>query len=237
MFSAEKGSVEALSYEEAARHLGVSARTVRNYVRSGLLTARSNGRRKFLPANEVESLRTELQTIGQPLRRSEVIELRARLLRVEAHVDVLLRILDARMEPLRMGAAYGKELYEAAVGQLRRAKWDLSEIVPWLEVFLRVDEEDFETISKATDDPRPWKTLLRLCLAMSAAIVATPEYSTSLEHQSAHRQLAEGRRRLRIAALCHLELHGSTDQDVRTHLLSDVPLTVRDTIERALRKK
>lgn len=237
MFDTENASVGELSFEEAARYLGVSTRTVRNYVRSGLLVPRTRGRRKFLVGNEVESLCTELRTVGQPLRRSEVVDLRSRLLRVEAHVDVLLRLLDARMEPLRMGAAYAKELYEAATGQLRRVTWDLSEITPWTEVFLRVDEQDLETIAKAVDDSRPWRTFLRLCLSMSTALVAAPEYATSLTHQTTHRQLAEGRRRLRISALCHMELHGSTDRDVQTHILSDVPLSVRDTLERVLRKQ
>lgn len=152
-------------------------------------------------------------------------------------MEVVLRMLDAKDQPLRMTPDYAKNLYDACAGQLRLTDWTLEEVRPWIEIFLRIDEADFETVARAAEDRKPWKIFLRLNTAMTACLVKSPEYSRSLEAQATHRQLAEGRRRMRVSALCHLDLYGTVeDEELRRSVLADAPATVVDTLESILKK-
>lgn len=229
---------QTLALDEAARRLGISTRTLREYVKSGYLSIVKQGNHKRLDPLEVEEFRKARQETGKGIvARKEVLELRARLRRLETDMAAVLRVLDTRDAPLRMGAGYAQELHAACAQQLALGTWKPVEIEPWIEIFLRVDEDDFQAISEATSDRKPWKAFMSLCVAMSAAVVGYPDYTTSLELQGIHRRLAEGRRRMRVAALCHAEMHGSLDTDVRRLVLSDMPVSVSDTLSAVLQRK
>jgi excisionase family DNA binding protein len=210
---------------EAARYLGVTDRTIRNYIRQGLLsTSRIAGKReKYLRAEEIEELRVSLTEGKHLIPRREISALSARVRRLEAQLEVVLRVLDARVEPLKITPAYAKELITACKTKLTQVAWTLSEIQPWTEIFLRLDEDDLDVL--AADCEKPWALLLRLCAAMTACVVADTAYETSLELQSLHRTLVEGRRRLRVAALLHVERSGASDP-----LLNQRSVSIGDAI-------
>jgi excisionase family DNA binding protein len=232
-------STDLLTIEEAAKHLGVSDRTVRKFIADGYLsTKRDTGsRRKWLLPAEVEELRKDRIDFreGARLTRKEFMKLRARLQRLEGHMEVVLRMLDSKSEPLRMDRAYAKSLHEACLGQLQRAKWDESELSSWSQIFLRVTEEDFKSLRDATEDPKPWVPFLRLCLAMTASVVANDRYATSMDLQGVHRELAEARRRMRVSAMCYADLYdGTLDSSLRR--LEPVDGSSTDLLKHVLRK-
>jgi hypothetical protein len=109
--------------------------------------------------------------------------------------------LDAKDLPLGMTTAYAKDLHAACLLQLGRTGWTVEELSPWTEIFLRADEDDLETLVAATSDPKPWVVLLRICLLMTTDVVSNSSYVSSTDLQDIHRSLAEGRRRLRAAAV------------------------------------
>lgn len=228
-----------LSIADSARLLGVSTRTLRTYVKQGFLSTTHGARNsKWLDPVEVETFgRERSASVGKVWDRKDFLEMRARLTRLEQEVGVLNRILDTREQPLRMGQAYAKDLHAACGFQLASGVPTKVEIDSWTEIFLRIDEQDFSVIAEATGDRKPWVLYLRLCVSMTAAVVSDAAYMTSLELQSAHKKLAEARRRLRISGLCHLELTGSAEADVRRHILSSNPASVLDSIEAVLKRK
>ena len=57
----------------------------------------------------------------------------------------------------------------------------------------------------------PWTPFLRLCVAMIVHVQARDDYKTSIDVQLLHRRLTEGRRRLRVAALCYADLYESPE--------------------------
>lgn len=229
-------ATEFLTYSESARYLGITERSVRTYVRRGFLSAKtvSGARGKFIPATEVEELRrlkTETGGTG-PVSRQEILLMAAKIKKLEFSVQTLLTLLDATTAPLGITPEYGKDLHSACCAQLKVSGWELSEIRPWVEIFLRIDEGDFATLSSATSDPRPWVPFLRLCTAMSEAVVAKKEYSASLPLQEAHRSLAEGRRRLRAAAVIY---EGSTGYgDAHLLLRQEGSVSVVDALDAVL---
>lgn len=230
-------STDLMTYAAAAKHLGITERSVRNYVRRGFLQAKgiSGTRGKFLSPAEVEELRvlrTEQSGTG-PVSRQEILLLSSKVKRLEYGLATVLRLLDAKDLPLGMTPAYAKELHAACLLQLGRSGWSAEEIAPWTEVFLRTDEDDLETLVSATGDHKPWVVLLRVCQTMTTDVVNNGSYSTSLGLQDMHRALAEGRRRLRASALV-FEGRRSHGPEIERLLLSDAPMSVVDVLDRVL---
>lgn len=233
-------STKLMTIEEAAAHLGVSQRSVRKFISDGFLstTRQPGSRRKWLQPLEVEELRKDRLNfkLGSRLTRKEFFRLRARVTQLEGQMEVVLRMLDAKSNPLNMDKDYASTLYEACVAQLHRGGWTADEISPWTQVFLRISEEDFRTVRDAGDDPKPWKPFLRLCTAMSAHIVRMEEYAVSLELQKMHRELAEGRRRLRVSAMVYAELYSSDLDRMLREVSAPSTQSMGDMFEHVLRK-
>jgi excisionase family DNA binding protein len=233
---AQKG----MSIKEAAARMGVSDRTLRTYIRKGYLsTTKIRGDRKlYLDPLEVEEFRRDKEEArGKSIvTKAEFLLMRASIRRLQAQMGVVLRILDAKNDPLRFSLEYSRDLFAVCLAQLHNSAWSVEELEPWVEVFLRMDELDIETIARATKEERPWKPFLQLCVSMSAYVGAHAEYPNSLELQSMHRELAEGRRRLRVSALVYAEMYGDADKDIRRYALADSPSTLTDTIRAQLRR-
>jgi len=233
-------SIGLLTVEEAARYLNVTDRTVRSYIKQGFLiaTKKPGSRRRWLNPEEVEELRREKkEALHSLVSRKEIMQLRAKMRRLEAHMEVVLRILDAKSNPLRMSAGYSRELHTACLGQLAREEWDVSEIDAWSEIFLRIDEDDFLRLRESTQDQKPWIPYLRLCVSMTVSITSKSSYASSLELQSLHKKMSEGRRRMRVAAVIYAETHTGVDVDLQRYAMADAPISVSDTLEKVLRRK
>ena len=227
-------STSYMTIDEAARHLSVSRRQVQTYLRDHLLssTKKSGSRKKWLDAGEVEELRVDrLETRSIPNMRGEVLRLRGEVRKNTAQLAVVLRMLNVEESPLNLGAEHATQLHQAAVAQLSQTNWEMGELASWAEVFLRCSEEDLRFIRDCAADPKPWRPLLRLCMAMTTFTVAHSSYATNLELQLLHRKFAEGRRRIRISAMCFEDLYGvGVDRELHRALLVDTPGSVRDRI-------
>jgi len=232
-------STDLMTLQEAARHLDVCEKTVRNYVKNGYLSGMKKARsvRVWLDPAEVESFRIEKAASRQRsvVSREEVLQMKARLRRLESQVRTLLTIMDAKNEPLDMPSGYARDLHASCVEQLKYTGWDIGEMETWVSIFLRIDEDDFETIFKTTEDPKPWLPFMQLCASMTAHVAKHENYATSLELQAIHRELVEGRRRMRVSLVCFAETFGSiSDPDAR-RLLAAPGTTLLDAVETNIR--
>ena len=223
-------SNHTMKIPDAARLLGVTDRTIRNYIKKGLLSSNRVKRSKLLDPVEVEELRIDLQSSSQVLSRNDVIALKAKVRRLESHMEVVLRILDAKSSPLEISSAYGKELHSLASLHVRKGSWSVAEIKPWVEIFERIDENDFQTIADSVSDPRAWLVFLKLNVSMSSFIVTCAEYETSLELQTLHRLLSESRRRLRVSAFIYAESQNYLQTELDKYGILSSPSTGLDTI-------
>lgn len=233
-------STDLMTYAAAAKHLGITERSVRNYVRRGFLQAKgiSGSRGKFLSPAEVEELRvlrTEQNGAG-PVSRQEILLLSSKLKRLEYSMATVLRLLDAKDLPLGMTTAYAKDLHAACLLQLGRTGWTVEELSPWTEIFLRTDEDDLATLASATGDSKPWVLLLRICLSMTTDIIENKDYTYSLALQDIHRSLSEGRRRLRAAGIV-FEGRRSHSPEIERLLRDEAPMSVVDVLDRVLSVK
>jgi len=170
-----------------------------------------------------------------PVSAASFRRMESKIRRLESQVDTLMRVLDTRDNPLNMSLTYAKELYTAISDQLKRGNWTEEEIAPWAEIFMRINEDDLRKLSIASEDPKPWTVLFRLCVSMISSVVSNDSYKSSLGLQQTHRTLGEARRRLRVSALCYADLYSTDmDRELRRFSLADSPLSVRDATVSAL---
>ena len=232
-------STSRYSIQQVAQHLSCSERSVRSYIRQGLLSQIrvSNERKRYYDPAEVEELRLSLSKGRTAVRAEEVSALRGQVKRIQATLDVVLRVLDAKDDPLQVTPEYGQQLLVLCLQQLQRGNWSPSEMEMWSEVFLRLNEDDLGVIARATEDTRPWLPFLRLATAMSASLPTHEEYRQSLDLQSLHQKVAEGRRRLRTAAVIFAESRGAAEPDLVKFAEYQVPSSLGDLMKVMLRKK
>lgn len=230
-----------MTIEEAARHLGVSHRTVRSYIGNGLLgTTRIAGdKHKWLAPDAVEELRKDrIEVVGQSpsARRRELLDLKSTVRRLVSEMELVLRILDMRETPLQLAPEKARTLHVAALAELRSNAWTVEELAQWAEIFLRLREEDFLVVHEQVHE-KPWVPFMRLCVTMIIYAHDHPAYTTDVELQGVHGRLTEGRRRMRVAALCYADMY-ETDQDhaLRRAALLDNPASIRENLLRRARK-
>lgn len=232
-------TAKRMSLEEAARFLSVSTRTVRAYIKQGFLSVqRERGdRHHWLDPLQVSEFKIDKDECGGRtiFTKRDFTQMRAELRRLRSQMDVVLRVLDAKDDPLRMPPSYASELFKLCVAHTKATNWEVTELRPWVEVFLRLDEEDLRTIADSAEVQKPWKPFLSLCISMTAFVATRKEYETSIELQALHRQLAEGRRRLRVAALIYSEAYSGMDPDIQRYALADSPASSVDSIARILK--
>lgn len=222
-----------MTLQEAATFLQVTDRTIRNYIKNGLLSKTGKGKSARLPTEEVISLREDRDSTAPIVSRQELLKHRAKIRRLEANMEVVLRMLDAKDAPLSLNPEYSKELYAFAQEHLKKSAWDLSEIKPWLDIFCRLSEEDLDVMRGSTGDLHPWKVFLRLCTAMMSFVVSDSEYRTSIEHQHVHRMLADARRKLRVSSFIYGEMMGSMHAEITS---LSIPTTTTDLLFRKILK-
>lgn len=203
-----------MSQAEAASFLGVTERTIRNYIKKGLLSKIKAGSRVRIPSEEIISLKEDIDSANPTLSKQEFLRLRAKVRRLESNMEVVLRMLDAKDAPLSLNPEYSSELYSFAIQHLKRGKWEAGEIDPWCDIFDRLSEDDLMTLAKSVDDPHPWRVFLRLCTAMMSSVVGDPEYQTSIDLQTLHRKLSGSRRRLRITSFIYGEMKGDMHKEL-----------------------
>lgn len=203
-----------MTLQDAARFLSVTDRTVRNYIKKGLLSKETKGRRVYLLPEEVQSLKEDMDSAAPVVSRQELIRLRSKVRRLESHMEVVLRILDAKDAALGLSPSYSKELYSFAIEHTKRGSWETAEISPWIEIFDRLSEDDFTVMAAQTQDVHPWRVFLQLCTMMMGFVVTRPDYATSLDLQGVHKTLSSSRRKLRISAFIYGEIAGTLSSEL-----------------------
>lgn len=224
-----------MTTSEAATHLQVSERSVRNYIAQGLLTVFFNGRKRLLNPTDVEELRLDRTSVKKNalLPAAEIHTLRAKVRKLESQMAVVLRILDAKDEPLGVTGEAASRLYDACVAQTKASEWALDELTPWSEILLRVTEDDLVEMQQASIT-KPWRPFLQLVSLMMSYVARLPDFRTSLDLQVLHKTFAEAKRRLRVATTLFIEVKVGASEEIERYL-TDGPRSIRDALGHALK--
>jgi hypothetical protein len=196
--------------EAAARRLGVTVRSLRNYVTRGLLRREVENGKPIYPAEDVDQLALDMGRDHPPMNRANFCRLMSRLERLERDMSVVRKMLDLRTEPLRPPPSDCQGLLTAArMLLMSSAPWKADEMLGWADIFGSMDEEALKMVAEASGDPSSWETFFRLNLAMLRQVTSTEGFKANLELQTLFMRLDAGRKQLRGAVLMLLELGGT----------------------------
>ena len=205
--------VTSITVEEAAVFLKVTARSVYSYIAQGKLSYHKrvdlDPRRKYLDAVEVRNYK-DVKDKGA-ITITEFREMQSKVMRLEAHMSMLLRILDTTSLPLEFDKDEIKDLYEAAVESIQGERsTELAEA--WLPLLLRVTEKDFFNITLVVNTKQPWMPFKELTEVLIMNVASQKDYKFNTVLQSLHIELNEARKRIRLAAMLFIEEHSYVPQ-------------------------
>lgn len=196
-----------VSPREAAEHLGVTYRTIVNYLKKGVLrkVKVEKGKRVHIPMEDVEALAVDMGNNFPPLNKKTLFRLLAQVQRLERDVLVLKRMNAIVDAPLRPAPREAMGLYDAAVAALKAGAWRTEEVATWADLFDRMDEIFFDSL-KAQSIEEPWRPFYDLCLAQMHQVSSTETFERDLDLQHLHKRLAEGAKLLRRIILVWIEM-------------------------------
>lgn len=198
-----------ITIDEAARYLGVTTRTISTYIAQGIISyhKKKGTNRKFISSEDVQDLMQAKEEETFSIKKFR--ELSTRVRKLEAQIDVLMRILDTKQIPLGLDKEELCELYETAItcsSQVLNQDY----VEAWLPILMRIDENDFKNLEKYKQTREPWVPFLDICLGLIVSTTSNKDYAVSLVMQNNHKELAEARRRLRLSALLYIESRGAS---------------------------
>ena len=228
-----------MNRQEAANFLKVSERTISNYQKQGLLTTIKKGRTLLFNITELETLRDLKIKVGagQLIPKKEILQLQARVSRLESQMRVINMMLDSKSGNLNLSHKDAQELYAQLVHSISSYK-DLAQtsIESWIEIFYQVDENTISTLSISNSDPDCWKKLLDLCNLFIDKTVSDNNYESSINLQSRHKGLCEARRRLRVSSVIYLEMEGRVASAVAQVAPKFSPNSLLEELRKAVKK-
>lgn len=192
--------MDLMGYREAAQVLGISADTIRVYVRDGLLRSYGGSRIIQLDPNEVYKLR-ELReaklTFVEVAFQAAKAEMTA--YRLERQVSQLLSIIgadipSASLEPEAVRALHVR--VEETLNQ--RVLADINEVMFWAQTFQSLSEEFFHVVAEEMVTNTPWKKYLELSNKLLRGM-SSANLQNDLELRTAYNYLEMARRSMRQA--------------------------------------
>lgn len=217
------------TFDEAARRLGRSKRTIHNYIKQGFLNRVVDNGAILLRREDVEQLAVDLGSDAPALNRKTVYELQSRIRKLEQDMSVVRMALQIRDNPLRPSDEEASGFYKAAVMALKAGNWSRKEVELWVDYLHRIDEVTLDTFLKSTGILQPWKVFYDLCIHMMEAVSNEETYRTDLEWQVLHKKLDEVRKRMRDSIILWMEMGRGT--------LPDSALKSVDTVKEDLLRR
>jgi hypothetical protein len=219
---------DLITFEQAAKMLFRSRRTVTSYVKNGVLNKVQRGRAVFLRQSEVEQLQVEIGAGFPPMNRKTFYRLCAHVQRLEMDMAVLKRMNGVYDTPLRPSTEECGALWAAARKAADQGVWTLEEIRMWADLFDKMDDVFFDVLAIGTGVADAWRPLYELCLAQARQISLMAEFKNQVQHQAVHDRLQTGLSRMRKVILVWIEAGNSkAAQEAESKMDGDTQAVLR----------
>jgi hypothetical protein len=184
-----------VTLKEAARLLRVSESSIQAYVAWGYL--RASKKKTEVRADDVDALIRE-RNAAPPLDKVGFAKLfhENRVLRAE--VDVLKRIANIRVDPLKLTDSEIASFYRLAQDHVTNG-CPLEHEEGWVELLSRIQHSDLIQLEKVVNDQQPWRPFYNLAAQLSVA--ARKHLRSSFETCQGH---------IKIVAGVWLQTHGGS---------------------------
>jgi DNA-binding transcriptional MerR regulator len=215
--------MELMTTGDAARALSVTAKTVRDWVKKGILLPVKPCNRRSAPLfkeEDVEVLRDlRRRRLGMPEVATMALQAHISSRETERAVRRLLDILGANVPVLLLDA----EGLRSLKGQAKRAlavPWEptAAEVLDWSRTFYALGEEHFLLLELTTKEEEPWRVFTELAkqLGLKVAKLAI----TDKEMDLAYGYLNMARRSLRDTAYLYVRSQHGRDRAAKAFPLS-----------------
>lgn len=195
------------TYEEAARRLGRSSRTIHNYVKKGLLRRAVDNGNVVLHREDVDQLAEEVGADLPAMNRKAFLELHARVRKLEEGMAVMRKMYGIEdRPPLRPSVDEARQLYQNAEEAMVKKTYHTAEIELWVGVFSRIDEITFDLMSKAGLPSSCWMPFFKTCMEMMDYVSDPNRSGANPKWLQQHTELDECRKRLRSTVLMWVEM-------------------------------
>lgn len=210
------------SFQEAASRLGVSKRSIHNYVKRGYIRKANHEGNIVLIKEDVEQLAADTG-VGLPaFNQKNFFLLLRRVEKLEQDMLVARRRLDIELDPLRPNQQESALLMKEAEASLLRGNWVDEEIKQWVHVFERLDETALENIKAHTGSMNPFVPFFKLAMAFMAFIAKDDGFNISIEKQLLHKEVDTARIKMRKCIFMWMKVNEPTNsEDILQSLETD----------------
>ncbi len=201
-----------VTFEEAAKILNCTKRTVHNFVRRGQLRREYELDSVVLSRADVEALAEERGSGLPALNNRTLKELMSRLSNVEMQLSVFRKMHGlSERQWFRPSDVEAQSLHSMAKHFLTKNSFSTQEIGLWAGTFNRFDELSFDLMKQALGSDTFWKDFFDLCLKLME-FVSNPKRGKQLRELSRlDLELSLGLKNMRGIILTWIELgHGKT---------------------------
>lgn len=199
-----------LTRDEVAALVGVTTRTVYNWIRQGLLTPINDEGEPLFERAQVLRLEEARKESGGLDTKHALVNLRYRVERLENDMRVVRAILDLRRAPLRPDMEATQSLAEAALAVvMKKRDLTLDDIELWARTLSQIDDTTLDVMEEHTQTSGLWDLFYRLCTHLERTLSSMDQFDTSLSLQKLHAQVDYSRCRLRESVLIHLARRGA----------------------------
>lgn len=211
---------------EAALILKKDERTIRDYVKKGYLRGERAGRSFSVNEEDVKSMAASGEV--PEFNKTSFMALMARVRSLEEKMSVVQRAMEIRDDPIRPSPEECAGLVSQATKASDYTSWDRKEIQMWSHLFDRMDEVALDAIAKEALSARPWESFYSLCIKMMDYVSTMSKEDWDPEWALLHKQLDEGRKKLRGTILMWIEMtHGYAARSLISALSTDKEDLVR----------
>lgn len=209
-----------VTFEDAARLLKCSKRTVHNYVKKGLLRREYSEGTVVLCQEDIEQLADEFGSQLPALNNRTLLEILGRLKSMEVQLAVFKKMHGIEEHPpLRPDPEEALKLVGNAQWYLEKKVFTSPELDLWVSLFQRMDELTFDLIRRAGARNDFWQDFFNLCLHLMDFTSDPSKCKGSRIWVRHHLELNECRKSLRSLVLMWVELgHGKATDALRRHL-------------------
>jgi hypothetical protein len=151
---------------EAAALMGCSPKSIYRYVSKGLIRHHYDGRYLMVCEEDVLGMRLgRREMLNSPYTRDIIDKMVLDIQQLKTQMETVLRMLNINYSALNFTDPEYRNFYLVAC-QLANEGWSPHVEDQWADYFVRLKIEDLESLERITQDPHPWRPLLKLAATM-----------------------------------------------------------------------
>jgi hypothetical protein len=206
--------MELYTFDEAAKVIGCSKRSVHNYIKKGFITRvfDTTDNTPKVKKDEVILFTGESSTTYPGISKRSFMELSRRVQRAEETLAVMKVILGIGERPIRCNEVQAAGFTNACLLNLNNTSWTPEEMDFWANQILLFDEITLGSIAKVGLETAPWVPYFKLISAMYEKSLVDFDTKPSITTEKLKVKLEKTKKHLYSMGLIWTELNKDSSE-------------------------